>query len=492
MRLSPVSQFFAFMTLLLGYAVFLQWAGQVSIDIDEQHGAMNGRMASWVVDRHPPFAGFVGYHWAQLTGFSTVAFFSFSKLNALVALWVIYLLNRAFLPAHLALLGTAAYSASVPFVLMSQTLDNNSMLHALWPAAALFTWRSVKEGGWLNWGLAGLFIGLSLLTKYHSFLLALSLLIAVFGVFQATKRWQIWSFLGSASLALALFAPHLIAEASYGYPTFGWATASADGTTYAGPDGRVSILTFTASNALYNVFGLGVLLFIAVRKRWLRWPKPVQPNAVAEARFLIAMAILFPAAPILLSLVLGISLKATWGFNAFFLVPTLVLWMAHKASQSAFEGLRWRAFATLLPLYLLVMTGVVVANGFRDVARPLALQDAVAQADDIWAANTENPLEMVIIASEPAIAMTFYSRYHPVMKLTGATAEAGKWLLDADGCFAGPTAVIFSSPTTGWTDARGQAPRFEGLATAQGGWTNLTYTKPVSLYVLGYPDGICL
>ena len=53
--------YFITMAGLLVYAVFLQWAGQVNIDIDEQHSGMTGSMWSWVVDRHPPFAGFVGY-----------------------------------------------------------------------------------------------------------------------------------------------------------------------------------------------------------------------------------------------------------------------------------------------------------------------------------------------------------------------------------------------------------------------------------------------
>jgi len=247
-----------------------------------------------------------------------------------------------------------------------------------------------------------------------------------------------------------------------------------------------------ATNAAYNALGLGVLLFVGVKKGWLRWPCLIDAKTSSEAQFLVVMAVLFPAFPVILSLFLGISLKATWGFNAFFLTPTLLLWMAKHTSERAYEAMSWRNFATLMPIFLALMTSVVISNAFTDAARPLALQDAVIKVDDLWAANTENELELVIIASEPALAMTFYSRFHPMMKLSGPTAETGQWLLDVNGCFEGPTAVIFSTTQTDWTDARGVAPQFQGLAAADGRKTNLTITKPVAMYVLGFPDGICL
>ncbi len=482
--------YFITMAALLVYAVFLQWAGQVNIDIDEQHSGMTGSMWSWVVDRHPPFAGFVGYLWGVATGFSTIAFFALSKLNALLALWVIYLLNLEFLKPRLALLGVAAYSATFPFVSMMTTLDNNSVLHALWPATVLFTWRGLNHGRWLDWGYAGILMGLCFLSKYHSLIFGACLLAACFLVFAVKRNWQ-WAKLGLAcGLALALFAPHILSEYSHGFQTLEWAQSSADGVTNAGPDGRLSIPTFLASNALYNLFGTGLLVFLAWRHGWLKFTAPRTANDKSIWHFLLVMAALFPAFPVLLSAVFGISLKATWGFNAFFLLPTLVLWVGARASADAFSEVTWRRFVTVVPAYLALMTTLVIANGFTNASRPLALQDTIHEVDRIWSINTDVPIELSVAMSETAVGMTFYSRFHPKLKLSGTDPERGTWLLNEERCYERGTVILWGGRTD-WRDRNGQQPAFDAEIEMPARWTNLTWTKPVYMYMQAFPDGIC-
>jgi hypothetical protein len=125
------------------------------------------------------------------------------------------------------------------------------------------------------------------------------------------------------------------------------------------------------------------------------------------------------------------------------------------------------------------------------VARPFALQDAIHGADELWSENSNKPIELVIVASEPAVGATFYSRFHPPIKLTGVDPRQGTWLLDEDGCFSGAAAIYWGGPTD-WQDALGRSPDFEGLVVAEGRWTNLTYTKGTQIYVQGFPEGLCL
>jgi hypothetical protein len=485
--------FWVYLCCVLFLAACLQWAGQVNIDIDEQHAAMSGSMGSWVVDRHPPLTGFIGFAWAWLTGFSTPLFFLLPKAYALLAVVVIYKLNREFLQPRIALLATGAYTASWPFVSMSLTFDNNAVLHVLWPAAVLFLWRAQKTGTLHNWLLGGLFVGLSLLGKYHSFLLGLSLLLAILAVQYRTGRTHTLQFLAAILVAVAVFLPHGLAEIRAGLPTMTWATASAEGQTNAdlSGQGRASIPSFLLGNLAYNMLGAGLLLFLTWREKSLARPVPETPDDKGELTFLVFIGILFPLLPVILSLIFDLSLKTTWGFNAFFLLPTLILWSASKADTDTLKTVSWKRFATLFPLYLILGSALIVANGFRDVARPFALQDALHGADELWSENSNKPIELVIVASEPAVGATFYSRFHPPIKLTGVDPRQGTWLLDEDGCFPGAAAIYWGGPTD-WQDALGRSPDFEGLVVAEGRWTNLTYTKGTQIYVQGFPEGLCL
>lgn len=490
MRFSETSNFFLFTAGLLAYSVALQWAGQISIDIDEQFLIATGAQLSWVVDRHPPLAGLFAYTYAWLTGFSTVAYFSISKINSLLALWVIYILNKEFLPPRLALLAVAAYAASFPFVFLSITIDHNSFLNILWPGTVLLVWRSLATGKWSYWMLSGLCAGLSIVAKYHSLILVVMLLVACFIFFVRSENWQFLKISVATTIAIGVIAPHIVGEAKYGFPAISYALASTGGVTNAVTDGRLSIVSYAGLNFLYNLFGIGLLLYSAWRRNALGRPILSISQDRKIWSFLMIFGVLFPLFPILLSLALGISLKPTWGMNAFFLTPTLILWIAYRKHPHCLDTVTWRRFAALLPVSLLLMTGVVVANAFTDVARPQAVRDFAREFDRYWISQTDRPLEMVVIVNPLAIAMTFYSEFHPDLKLSGPTAEMGIWQLDVGGCINRPTAIAWRSQTD-WRDANGQAAAFSEAVVAPGRWTNLTRTKTARAFIQGFPDGVC-
>ena len=375
--------------------MFLQWAGQVNIDIDEQIIIGSGSGRAWLADLHPPLPAFLSYNFAKLTGYSTVAFFLVSKVNSLVALWVIYLLNREFLPNRLALLATATYAGGFAFLSMSLSIDNNSILHALWPAVALFAWRGLQNGRWADWAWLGLFMGLALLGKYYSVLLGASVLGAVIWVFVIRNSWQLSQLAFAVLLSLLVFAPHLVVEVQSGFPTVAWAFASAEGTTYAGSDGRASIPTYVLTNLAYNALGLGVVAFIAWRNSWFHRPKGLNAEEKMQLSFLVVIGLLFPLLPVLLSLLVGVSLKPSWGFNALFLTPGLLLWLAYNKDRETFAQLKWWKVSLLMPIYLSLACALIIANGFSDVSRPPAVQEFSSNIDTFWRGHTHQNLELV-------------------------------------------------------------------------------------------------
>ena len=62
-------------------SAIVQWLGLPSIDHDELEAVRWGATKSWFVDKHPPFVGFIAFWWAELTGYSNLAFFLLSKIK---------------------------------------------------------------------------------------------------------------------------------------------------------------------------------------------------------------------------------------------------------------------------------------------------------------------------------------------------------------------------------------------------------------------------
>ena len=178
----------------------IQWLGLPSIDHDELEAVRWGATKSWFVDKHTPLVGFVAYNWAKLTLFSNFAFFALSKLNALIALFVIYRLNKLFLSTQLAIVSTASYASTYAYIVLMSQLDANGILHLLWPLFTLLLWKSITDNRYQDWILLGATESLSMLGKYQSAMIILTALAMILSI--KSFRKHLYNFKLYASLAV--------------------------------------------------------------------------------------------------------------------------------------------------------------------------------------------------------------------------------------------------------------------------------------------------
>ena len=482
--------FFLFIVLLLVFSLVLQWLGKNTLDHDELEAVRWGLASSWVVDKHPPLTGWIGHFWAMATGYSTFFFLLFSKLNAFVALIMIYLLNREFLSPKLALLSVAVFATSYPFIIMSQQLDANSVVIAIWPLTALLAWRALNQDNVFLWCILGLTAAMATLGKYHTVLFC----IALFGAFCSHSKARLpkqWILLGLAVLCfIAILSPHLYGLWKFDFPTFSYASNRIFQDTESQVSGRLSALVWLPAQILFNLFSVVLLIGLLWRKKAFAVRANKEQNAQS---FLIWVGLVFPILPIAVSVIMDIQLATYWGFNAWFLTPTLALYLipAEKVSHIQSISLKW--FCWFFPFYLMLSTALIIANQFSDVARPSAIPAASHLIDKKWRESTNDPLTLVISPSRQGQGLAFYSDFHPNVA-NGTQAKNFPWLLDAALCHSGGVAFLALPEQTQWLATKERdhgAPSFQYTVTADENSGQFTKVKPLTFSVLAYPGGLC-
>ncbi len=482
--------FFLFIALLLVFSLVLQWLGKNTLDHDELESVRWGLASSWVVDKHPPLTGWIGNFWAMATGYSTFFFLLFSKLNAFLALVIIYILNREFLTPKLALLSVAVFATSYPFIIMSQQLDANSVVIAIWPLTALLAWRALNQDNVSLWCVLGLTAALATLGKYHTVLFC----IALFGAFCVHSNARLpkqWLLLGLAVLCfIAILSPHLYGLWKFDFPTFSYASNRIFQDTETQVSGRLSVLVWLPAQILFNLFGVVFLTWILWRKKAFGVLANKERNA---QRFLIWVGLVFPTLPIAVSVILDIQLATYWGFNAWFLTPTLALYIIPAEKASLIESISVRRFCWFFPFYLLLSTALIIANQFSDIARPSAIPAASHLIEEKWHEGTNEPLTLVISPSRQGQGLAFYSDFHPNVA-NGRHAKNFPWLLDVASCNSGGVAFLALPEQAEWLTSKAiehGAASFQYTVTTDENSGQFTKVKPLTFSVLAYPGGLC-
>ena len=494
-------RFFLFAAIVAAVTALEQWLGLPSIDHDELEAIRWGAAHSWFVDKHPPLLGMVAIRWAELTGFSTLGFFFLSKINAILALVVLHLLNLRFLKPAAALVATAAYASTYSYFVMMSQMDANGILHALWPALALALWLALTRRDWASWIALGAISGLAVLGKYHSLILIFTAFVMLLS--HPAFRRQILTL--RFGVALAVFAlvlsPHIAAYLASDFSMIGYIEERSSSGDQSGLPGRLSGLSFLATQLAMGLFGLAILLW-QLRRRLGATAGLLRPGRLDEPElFLAFIGFVFPVMPVVISLITGITLLGSWGLNAWFLTPTLLIYIclreqrAGAPDEAGPSPLRLAPYRVFLPAYLGLMALVILANNFGNVARPTPIPAEMQAIDAVWASHLTDAPALVVTNSRAGQGMAFYSRWRPQV-IYGEDPSVFTWLLDANRCSKGPVLLIEDQTSAGQALLAGRIAAlgpadFEETVTTDPMRSRATITSSLTLSVAGYDRSVC-
>ena len=487
---NDVKKFFYFIIICCSIAAILQWLALPSIDHDELEAVRWGATKSWFIDKHPPLVGIISFWWAKLTNFSNLAFFILSKINAILAIFVIYSLNRCFLSIHLALISTAAYASTYAYVVLMGQLDANGMLHALWPLFCLYLWKSVCSDKYLDWLALGAISALTILSKYQSILL----LITAFLMIISSKRFRHYfleiKFLLSLIFFFIILFPHMYGfyKSDYSMVNYVQARGNNVGDTFVG---RMSTLPFIGTQFLTLLFGYFILLWSLRHNLTLKTLQTKILTLNNKLYFLIFFGLILPISPILVSLLSGITLLGSWGLVSWFLLPTLIIYIFCKKNKI----LKLTPYLYFVPFYLLITGVIIVLSNFYPIANPTPIPFAVQKIEKEWFLKINKKPHTVITNSRPAQGMTFYSSSKPQI-IYGENPSDFSWILNSKGCTDGPTLIISEQNQAGnqfinkLINDLGK-PTFYKSITVEPHRYKLTFTTNLKFQLAGYLKPIC-
>lgn len=259
-------------------------------------------------------------------------------------------------------------------------------------AAFLFTlaklWQS-EDGRW--WIATGLAAGLSLLSKYTAFFLGAGVLAWLIFSPRA-RRWFVspWPYLGGF-LALAIFLPNLLWNASHGWPTFVFQLS------------RVAAghLTF---RFLFEFLGAQILLatpfIFALAALGLAFSSRDRDSAT----FLLA-ALVFPSAVYFLVHSLHDRIQGNW---TCFLYPSLAIAAADAWARADWSRLSepvWRSSRRLAAPVAAVLLLAVYAQAFFGVV-PLGRADPLARLLAVGMDGVTRTVESLRVNNRAAAILT--------------------------------------------------------------------------------------
>src|SRR5262245_17187485 len=207
--------------IIAGLYVVLQLAvsGRYGYFRDELYYLACGEHLAWGYVDHPPAIAVIAWISRHLFGESLPAI---RALSALAGGATIVLAGRLALlfggDARAAGLAAIAVAIAPVFLFLFHILSMNAWDILLWTAVAAVIARLIVEDRASRWPLAGLLIGLGLLTKHSMAFFVAGLGAGV--LLTPGRRWLAsqWLWVG-AGIAAALVAPHLWWQASNGWPT---------------------------------------------------------------------------------------------------------------------------------------------------------------------------------------------------------------------------------------------------------------------------------
>ena len=391
----------AFIAVWSLYFAVTESASAIHNDMAEAYAW--GREFQLGYNQHPPFWAWVCGLWFLIFPRVNWAFALLSMLNAGIGLAGAWALIGRFVQGDRRAAATTLLAVTPFYTFLAYKYNANSIFLSLWPwtlYAFLGALRSRALG--LSLGFGAL-MGLSLASKYYALTLGATCFLAALASEDRKRYFRAFSPYVSVSVALALWAPHLIWLARAGAPPLRY-LASVSGRGFA----ETGFFALSAAAGAIAQQAVALALVVGTRGR-------SEPALAPDDRRLLPILALAPLAfSLLAAFVLRTKLSSNMLIGVFPLTPLLAmeLWRADPARLRL-----WAERAALLVSLGALIASPAIAVGKawygRDSEDAEPRKEAAVAATEVWRRATDAPLAYVAGSFRYDNAAAFYSPGHP-------------------------------------------------------------------------------
>ena len=238
-------------------------AATLGFSVDESYTIANARELNLSYFDHPPLHYWIAHAFMPLLGEGHALRLPFIVLFA-GSTWLLYLLTRRLFGAWAGVWAVLALNLSAVFTLSAGAwivpdgpLDFFLLAAALTLAKGFFP-AAEAPSPWRTWVLAGIWLGLASLSKYHAVLFAFSVVLYLVTVPERRRVLLHPAPWTGALVALAMFTPVLVWNARHGWISF--AFQSRHGFVYQG-GWEITPSALHVDNFLINAAGEALWIF---------------------------------------------------------------------------------------------------------------------------------------------------------------------------------------------------------------------------------------
>lgn len=317
--------------------------------------------------KHPPLPAWITASTWWLGGSRQVLMYCVSQLTILATFWAVWQMAREGLSPWAALCSVVLLQGCYYCTFVINDINNTIITRPFWALAVLFLYRALVRDSTaarnLNWLLAGLMIGLGMISKYYIGILVLTMLSVPVLIPRTRPSLKTVGPYLLTAMALLVFLPHLIWMMQNDFITIQYVFRRS-----GGEDSEWTLLKHLVAPIGFLGSQLGafvpmlVLAWPMLRLRKRRKESVLGSRGEGHSFFHKYVAIIFfgpIAIYIVLSLVMGASIRSMWGGPLF---SFFGVWLFSKFELPSDRTLVRKILRDSIIVGLCMLAGLAIRN----------------------------------------------------------------------------------------------------------------------------------
>ncbi len=289
-----------------------------NLPLDAIEGTIWGHQLEWGYDKNPFLNGWLTALAVYLGGASGWMIYLFSQLSVVTAFWVVWKLGKQILTPAYAFLAVLLLEGIQYYNFHAIDFNDNTLELGLWALTIYAFYTALKNPSTRTWLLTGLFAGLAMLAKYYTAALLAAMVLFLFARPENRKQLQTTAPYWGLAVFFALWIPHILWLFHHDFVTVTYVFERASSTpSWTNHFFFPTQFAWQQLQAFLPALILFGLLFIGKKPRLVESKTSISSF---DKQFLLYVGLGPFLLTALLSVVLGIKLRAGWG------MPLQSLW----------------------------------------------------------------------------------------------------------------------------------------------------------------------
>ncbi len=426
-QLQPAVWFLIFLCLHVAAWTLVPAIVRDNLPLDSIEGTIWGHQLEWGYDKNPFMNGWLTALATTLDGQSGWMLYLFCQLSVAASLIAVWSLGKKMMPPVYALAAVLLLEGIQYYNFHAIDFNDNTLELGLWAGAIYFFYEAIRKKSLRAWLATGILLALGMMAKYYTLAL-----IAALGLFLLRKEHRGQLATLPPYLAFALFlllmVPHALWLPQHEYITITYMFERGSATPHW------SNHFYFPAQFIWQQFEAFIPALVIFALLFLG-----KPPRTATPRLAIATddkAFLFYAGlgpfllTALLSLIMGIKLRAGWGMPLMsFWTLLLLAWLQPRLSLKKMTALMAGIF--ILMTTLLTGYSLSIIDSTDTSSANFPGKEIAATLSQCWTDTYHTPVAYVAGSRWVSGNISFYSKEHPAVLMEWDPVRSS-WINMAD------------------------------------------------------------